>query len=84
MSAEKISGKQPSIEQKVLSKLKALPLAKKQEVLDFTEDLERKNAAKKERVSLKGLWRDLHIDISEEEIKAARKEMWKDFPREDF
>jgi hypothetical protein len=35
------------------------------------------------RKSLRGLWRDLRPSISAKEIDAARKEMWKDFPRED-
>lgn len=34
--------------------------------------------------SLRGLWKDLRPSISAVEIDAARKEMWKDFPREDI
>jgi hypothetical protein len=34
--------------------------------------------------SLKGLWKNLNFDISAETISTARREMWADFPREDF
>ncbi|MBI5302066.1 MAG: hypothetical protein HY868_08015 [Chloroflexi bacterium] len=34
------------------------------------------------RKSLRGLWRGL--DITEEEIAQARREMWASFPREDI
>ncbi len=84
MSAEKVAIKQKSIEQKVLNKLKTLPLDKKQEVLDFAEFLESKNFAKSQRTSLRGLWSDLKINITEEDIEEARREMWDNFPREDF
>jgi hypothetical protein len=31
-----------------------------------------------------GLWADLNIDISEDDIAQARHEMWGNFPREDI
>ena len=31
-----------------------------------------------------GLWADLNIDISAEDIDEARREMWGNFPREDI
>jgi hypothetical protein len=34
--------------------------------------------------SLYGLWADLGIDISEEDIDQIRREMWGNFPREDI
>jgi len=34
--------------------------------------------------SLYGLWADLNIDISEDDIAQARREMWGNFPREDI
>jgi uncharacterized protein DUF2281 len=72
------------IEQSVLQKLRALPPEKQQEVLDFVEFLESRTMPKKPRRSLKGLWADLGVDISEEDIAEARREMWGNFPREDF
>ncbi|MDQ3705686.1 MAG: hypothetical protein M3437_10775 [Chloroflexota bacterium] len=35
-----------------------------------------------ERTPLRGLWKG--VDISEEEIAEARREMWGSFPREDI
>lgn len=34
--------------------------------------------------SLYGLWADLNVNISAEDIDQARKEMWGNFPREDI
>ena len=34
--------------------------------------------------SLYGLWADLGVDISAEDIDEARREMWSNFPREDI
>jgi hypothetical protein len=31
-----------------------------------------------------GLWADLQVDISGEDIAEARREMWSNFPREDI
>ena len=73
-----------SIEQAILEKMRTLPTDKQQEVLDFVEFLQQKSAAKRPRWSLKGLWADLGVDIPEEGIAEVRKEMWKNFPREDI
>jgi hypothetical protein len=72
------------IEQTVLEKFRMLPPDRQQEVLDFVEFLEQKNGAKPPRRSLKGLWADLGIHITAEEIDEARREMWGNFPREDI
>ncbi|MGB1286392.1 MAG: hypothetical protein ACPG7F_07670 [Aggregatilineales bacterium] len=34
------------------------------------------------RKSLLGIWSDMNIDISEEDIRELRQDMWKNFPRE--
>ena len=73
-----------NLEQAVLDKLRALPLDKQQEVLDFAEFLQQKNLPKKPLKSVKGMWADLKVDITEEDIAQARKEMWGNFPREDI
>ena len=73
-----------SIEQSVLEKMQTLPPDKQQEILDFVEFLQHKSGAKQPRRSLKGLWADLGVDITEEDIAEVRKEMWKDFPRGDI
>lgn len=74
-----------NIETLVLEKLRALPADKQVEVLNFVEFLEYKNTLmSRPRHSLKGLWADLNIDITEEDIAEARHEMWANFPREEL
>lgn len=72
-----------SIEKSVLDKLLKLPAEKQKEVLDFVESLEKTAGSKGPRHSLKGLWADLGLAISPEDITEARHEMWGGFPRED-
>lgn len=71
-----------SIEKSVLEKLLKLPVDKQREALDFVESLEKKAGERRSRRSLKGLWADLGVDISPEDIAEARREMWGGFPRE--
>ncbi len=73
-----------NLEQAVLDKLRALPPERQQEVLDFAEFLQQKNILKRPLKSVKGMWANLDINITEEDIAQARKEMWRDFPREDI
>jgi len=71
-----------TIEQEVLEKLRHLAPEKQKEVLDFVHSLEQKNGPKKTRRSLRGLWKDLNVHITEEDIAEARREMWGNFPRD--
>jgi hypothetical protein len=71
-----------SIEQELLEKLRDLPPGKQKEVLDFVDSLKEKNGTKRPLRSLRGLWKDLNIHITEEDIAEARREMWGNFPRE--
>jgi len=71
-----------NLEQAVLDKLRALPPERQQEVLDFAEFLQQKTIVKRQLKSVKGMWADLKVDITEEDIAQARQEMWGDFPRE--
>lgn len=71
-----------TIEQQVLEKLRDLPAEKQQEVLDFVDSLQKKNGPKKPLRSLRGLWKDLNIQITDEDIAEARREMWGNFPRD--
>jgi len=79
-----------TIEEEILEKVRKLPLDKQREVLDFTGFLESRSAhvdsveRKPQRKSLRGLWADLNISVSEEDIAEVRREMWENFPREDI
>ena len=60
------------------------PLDKARLIQHIVPDIERelKAAAPTPRKSLRGLWRGL--GITEQDIADARREMWRDFPREDI
>ncbi|MBW4631438.1 MAG: DUF2281 domain-containing protein [Iphinoe sp. HA4291-MV1] len=73
-----------TIEQTILNNLRDLPPEKQQEVLDFVEFLKTKSPSKGNRRNIKGLCADLSVRITEEDIAQARREMWGNFPREDF
>jgi hypothetical protein len=71
-----------TIEEAVIETLRNLPVDKQQEVLDFAQYLKQKVTPRHPRRSLKGLWADLDIHITEEDIAEVRQEMWGNFPRE--
>jgi Protein of unknown function (DUF2281) len=71
-----------TVEEKVLEKLRELPPEKQKEVLEFVDSLTEKSGAGKPLRSLRGLWADLDIHITEEDIAEARREMWGNFPRD--
>jgi Protein of unknown function (DUF2281) len=70
------------IEEQVVEKLRELPTEKQKEALDFVDFLKEKNGPTKPLASLRGLWRDLNIDITEKDITEALREMWGHFPRD--
>jgi hypothetical protein len=71
-----------SIEQQVLQKLRDLPLEKQKEVLAFLNSLENPTSKSKPHRSLRGLWKDLNFDVTEDDIAEVRREMWGSFPRD--
>src|SRR5208337_4110124 len=71
-----------TIERKVLEKLRDLPPDKQKAVLDFVESLNKEEGKKGALRSVEGLWADLDIQITEEDIAEARREMWGNFPRD--
>ncbi len=71
-----------TIEQLLLEKLRGLSPEKQREVLDFAQSLSKNESPGKPLRSLEGLWADLDIEITEEDIAEARREMWGNFPRD--
>ena len=70
-----------TIEEQVLEKLRGLPPESQKEVLEFVSRL--KNLGRKSsRRSLAGLWADLHLSLTEDDIAEVRRDMWGSFPRE--
>jgi hypothetical protein len=70
------------IEEALIAKLRELEADKQQEVLDFASFLATRE--KRPRKSLYGIWKNLGISLSAEEIAEARTQMWGRFPREQF
>jgi hypothetical protein len=69
-----------SFEQSILEVVRALPADKQQEVLSHATRLREETTPKKPFKSIKGLWADLGISLSPEEIDENRREMWENFP----
>jgi len=71
-----------TIEEKVIGKLRKLSPEKQKEVLEFAESLRVEGDGKKPLRSFEGIWADLNIQITQEDIAEARREMWGKFPRD--
>jgi hypothetical protein len=72
------------IEELVIEKLRGLAPDQKKEVLDFVEFLREKRVPKQPLRGFQGIWADLGVEITAQDIAEARREMWGDFPRESF
>ena len=73
-----------SVEHAILEAVRELPAEKQQEILSYATRLRQEAASKKPYKSIKGLWADLGISLSAEEIEENQREIWKNFPREDI
>lgn len=73
-----------SLEQAILEAVRALPAEKQQEVLNHAARLRDEAGSKSPLKSVRGLWADLGISLSAEEIEENRRDMWRNFPREDI
>ena len=77
-------GSTVSIEQQILEAVRDLPDDKQEEILSYVTRLRDETRLKKPFKSIEGLWADLKISLSAEEIDENQREMWKNFPREDI
>jgi hypothetical protein len=73
-----------SLEQAILEAVRALPIDKQEEILKHATRLRDQSLAEKPLHSVKGLWSDVDISLSAEDIEAIQCEMWKNFPRNDI
>ena len=73
-----------SVEEAILEVVRTLPTDKQQEILTHATRLREETAPKKPFKSVEGLWADLGISLSAEEIDENQREMWKNFPRDDI
>ena len=73
--------------QTILEKLQVLPPEKQAEVLDFIDFLIQRTATspalEPPPAPFFGLWFNLGVDLSADDLDAARREQWNGFPRED-
>jgi hypothetical protein len=60
----------------VIARLRSLPPEKQRRALEYIESLHREAGGPRPRRRLKGVLSDLNIDITEEDIAEARREMW--------
>ena len=68
----------------IVQKLRALPPERQREILDFTEFLTQATTRPRPRRDPGGLWADLSVAVSAEDIDAARQELWGNFPRKNL
>ena len=75
-----------TVEEAILDAVRSLPFDKQQEILSHATRLRDEAAvsAKRPFRSIKGILAGRAISISAEDIDEARREMWKNFPREDL
>lgn len=71
-----------SIEKSVMERLESLTPEQQVKLREFLNSLGDDNVRKGPRRSLRGLFADLGVTISEEDIDEARREMWGNFPRD--
>lgn len=71
-----------SIEKSVIERLESLTPEQQSKLLAFLNSLEGESAPQGPRHSLRGLFADFGVTVSEEDIDKARREMWGDFPRD--
>jgi len=72
-----------SLEKAILDVVRQLPADQQQVILDHATELRDHAAPRQRRKSIKGLWADLGVSLSAEEIEANQREMWGGFPRQD-
>jgi hypothetical protein len=73
-----------SLEQAILEAVRALLADKQQEILNHATRLGAESTKKKQLNSIEGIWADLGISLSAEEIDENRREMWRNFRDKTF
>ena len=68
-----------SIDKSVMERLESLTPEQQVKLREFLDSLEEANLRNGPRRSLRGLFADLGVTISEEDIDEARREVWGNF-----
>ena len=66
-------------EEVLLETFKGLPPNLKQKAIDFVESLQSEITLKQKKKSLKGIWADLNVNITEADIREVRNKMWRGY-----
>ena len=73
-----------TLEEAIIEKVRNLGPEEQAELLEHADSLSAQTAPRPPLRSPKGLWADEPFRITEEDIAEVRREMWKNFPREDI
>ena len=73
-----------TLEQSIIQAVRTLSPEKQREILAHAEKLRGDSQNLKPRWSGKGLWADLKITLTAEELEENQREMWQNFPRDDI
>ncbi len=68
-------------EEVLLEKFKVLPPNLKQKAIDFVDSLQNEVVQKQKKKSLKGVLSHLNINVTGEDIRQARNEMWRGYTK---
>jgi hypothetical protein len=80
-----------TIEESILERVRALPPAKREDVLKYISSLDSgdgssgmgESAERKPFRSPKGILADLNFTLTKKDLAEARRQMWGSFPRDD-
>ena len=73
-----------TLAEQLRSTLETLSHERQQEVLDFAKFPAERQEPKKPRKSSRGALSHLEFDVTVQDIRGIRQEMWANFPREDL
>ena len=73
-----------SVEEAILEAVRGLPAGKQLELRSHATRLRQEAISPQPVQSIKGLWADLDISLSAEEIDATQAEMWLNCPSDDI
>ncbi len=73
-----------SVEEAILEAVRGLPAGKQLELLSHATRLRQEAISPQPFQSIKGLWADLSISLSAEEVDATQAKMWLNFPSDDI
>ncbi len=68
-----------TVKDAVIEKLEVMPTDQQREVLEFIDSLKSNEKTRTPKRSLYGLWADLNVKLTKEDLREARNEMWRGY-----